>query len=373
MRVVLISLIAGFSVLIASCLKSNLVEPTAKQSSSSLAIGLSMRDAPSNVGSIVGILSREGNDTLKSNFTVSVDSAVCQFDNVATGTWHLQVDAFDQSSSLKYSGNTDVQVLPDQTTPVRLTLDTTSGSIYTTVTWGTQDTISTDMALEFGGTNGRVDFSPSPELRPKFMTAEMAVLFDTLSVFQPILVEGVSNVWNQASGFEITYENGYLYFEVAQSPIYRVGPRYSYIPPLHRWIHIASTFDGDTIKIYVEGELVAQQADTTQAYYAGSVGFSTGYAYNSYYGGPSYFKGGMDELRIWNYARTQSEIDSSMNSRLTGNEPGLVGYWDFNQNTSDTYALDRTGNGNNGQLVGGVHFVPASSLVTVTGIDRLHR
>ena len=40
-----------------------------------------------------------------------------------------------------------------------------------------------------------------------------------------------------------------------------------------------------------------------------------------------FFDGFISDLRIWNYARTQSEIQADMHKRLTGNEPGLVGYW----------------------------------------------
>ena len=40
----------------------------------------------------------------------------------------------------------------------------------------------------------------------------------------------------------------------------------------------------------------------------------------------------MDEFRIWNTARTESEIQSYNESNsLNGNEPGLVGYWKFDE------------------------------------------
>jgi hypothetical protein len=36
--------------------------------------------------------------------------------------------------------------------------------------------------------------------------------------------------------------------------------------------------------------------------------------------------GAVDELRIWNIARSQAEIQATMAVHLTGTEPGLVGY-----------------------------------------------
>jgi hypothetical protein len=37
--------------------------------------------------------------------------------------------------------------------------------------------------------------------------------------------------------------------------------------------------------------------------------------------------GAIDEVRIWSIARSQADIQSTMNTTLTGSEPGLVGYW----------------------------------------------
>ena len=54
---------------------------------------------------------------------------------------------------------------------------------------------------------------------------------------------------------------------------------------------------------------------------------------------PAYFNGYIDEFRIWNVARTASEITSTMKHTLVGNEPGLTGYWKFDE-TSGTTAAD---------------------------------
>src|SRR5690349_583599 len=46
------------------------------------------------------------------------------------------------------------------------------------------------------------------------------------------------------------------------------------------------------------------------------------------------FKGQMDEVRVWRTARSQTEIRENMLKTLRGNEPGLVGYWNFNDGTA---------------------------------------
>ena len=50
-------------------------------------------------------------------------------------------------------------------------------------------------------------------------------------------------------------------------------------------------------------------------------------------------------------ALTQSEIQNYMSCPPTGNEAGLVGYWNFNEGSGNT-VTDLTSNGNNGTING---------------------
>jgi hypothetical protein len=49
-----------------------------------------------------------------------------------------------------------------------------------------------------------------------------------------------------------------------------------------------------------------------------------------------YFKGGIDEVRIWDYARSQTEIQDYMNKCLNGLEQGLVGYYKIEEGSGTT-------------------------------------
>jgi hypothetical protein len=42
-----------------------------------------------------------------------------------------------------------------------------------------------------------------------------------------------------------------------------------------------------------------------------------------------YHKGLIDEVRVWNVSRTTAQIAAGMHTKLTGSEPGLFAYWDF--------------------------------------------
>ena len=63
----------------------------------------------------------------------------------------------------------------------------------------------------------------------------------------------------------------------------------------------------------------------------------------------------IDEVRIWNIARTESEINNNISSELSLPQTGLVAYYKFNQgisggnNSTETNLTDETGD-NNGTL-----------------------
>jgi hypothetical protein len=62
------------------------------------------------------------------------------------------------------------------------------------------------------------------------------------------------------------------------------------------------------------------------------------------------FAGIIDEFRVWNVARSHSEIQSALGDYLNGDESGLVGYWMFNEG-SGSVIHDGTASGNNGAIV----------------------
>jgi len=114
---------------------------------------------------------------------------------------------------------------------------------------------------------------------------------------------------------------------------------------MRKWIHIAGVLDVEnhTMNLYLNGELLESKATE------GSTGTDRAMPINigAMTDGSQFFKGFIDELRIWSVARTQEDIQSTMKEFLTGNEDGLVGYWNFDDGTAN----DLTPNGNNGTLM----------------------
>lgn len=124
------------------------------------------------------------------------------------------------------------------------------------------------------------------------------------------------------------------------------------------WYHIAYTFDGTNLKIYINGIVSDESA---QSWGVGGVNLI-----GSRDATTGAINGTMDEVRIYNRALEQSEItalynsglakiNASQNNQLTS---GLVGLWSFNGPDMDgDTAIDRSGQGNNGTLSGPVRTI----------------
>jgi len=122
---------------------------------------------------------------------------------------------------------------------------------------------------------------------------------------------------------------------------------------LHEWTHVACTYDGDSIIAYINGQSINSRAYSEDVY-SNSYPLYLGvwYQNNTEYS----FIGTMDEIRLWNYARSENEIQSTMNIGLSDADSGLVGYWKFDEGIGDTTS-DASGAGNNGLLVSGPQWI----------------
>ncbi len=94
------------------------------------------------------------------------------------------------------------------------------------------------------------------------------------------------------------------------------------------WYHVAVTYDGGTnvMTLYKNGAVVGTPVAVTPI-------TETLLHVGAYYNGASYFvwDGQIDEVRIWNVVRSGAEISGNQSCILTGDEPGLLAYYNFNQ------------------------------------------
>ena len=117
------------------------------------------------------------------------------------------------------------------------------------------------------------------------------------------------------------------------------------------WHHAAVTYSAGTYNFYLDGALdlsvplgTAFVPEATSIQHA-----AVGTAMNSSGTAGGFFQGVVDEARIWNVARSLTEIQATKNTEI-GAQAGLIGLWHFNEGSSTT-AVDASGRGNNGTLL----------------------
>ncbi|MDP2895979.1 MAG: S41 family peptidase [bacterium] len=210
-------------------------------------------------------------------------------------------------------------------------------------------------ALNLDGQTGYLQVADSEPLRSFTDAITIEILFKASS-FYP----GNGNVNSiLRKNLSANAENFFLRFRtvdgkpaVEMTPGSHIGLlRAPYDFETGEWYHLVGTFDGGAISVFVNGVRISSLRSSGQMYSdksdlvigKGDPEFSFG----------EYFHGALDEIRIWNIARSQKEIQAAMNTPLTGKEEGLVAYWNFDDGT----AKDLSPHGNDGKLDGGAKIV----------------
>lgn len=134
------------------------------------------------------------------------------------------------------------------------------------------------------------------------------------------------------------------------------------------WQHVAGVLDftNKTVRVYVDGELVgsldnALWASNTFTPGAGGAQFigASASLNNTMFG-----HGWMDDLRLWREPRSLESIAENMNT-IVAPQPGLLAYWKFDGDSSDS-----SGNGYTGTEIGGPEYQPGLPLSIQLFIDE---
>ena len=144
----------------------------------------------------------------------------------------------------------------------------------------------------------------------------------------------------------------------------------------NNWDHIEVAYDGTNMKFYVNTRLLRTQAVTTD-FTSNSNDLLIGT------NATTFFTGRVDDIRIYDYARSADQIKTDFAARGTkrgvaarfGDDDlsrklssGLVGYWKMDEGTGPT-ATDFSGNNNTGTLASGDSAPTWSSGKFGTGLD----
>ncbi|WP_298516525.1 LamG-like jellyroll fold domain-containing protein [uncultured Kordia sp.] len=206
------------------------------------------------------------------------------------------------------------------------------------------DGLTAGTALNFDGVDDRLTVSSGFTNDLSEITIETKVYFDNIDNWDAIL-----NYTNWAPGY-LHYQlntGGNLGWSVNGN-----SPTDQYVDlglQTHTWYNIAVSYSATdkVIRFYLNGVLQAQRTYTTALPLVANRQFIIG-AWNS----NRFLDGSIDDFRIWNTTRTETEIQETLNIPLSGNEAGLIAYYNFNEgqacadNSSITTANDLTGNYN---------------------------
>ena len=128
----------------------------------------------------------------------------------------------------------------------------------------------------------------------------------------------------------------------------------------NKWYHVAGTIDAknDIMKLYLNGSEVGRN-DFKQALHLRktTLPFRIGCSHEEERWDHASFVGQIDEVRVWNVARTEQQIRADMNKQLKGDEPGLIGYWKFDEET-DGRISDTSSFNHHGKLIGDAKLEP---------------
>jgi hypothetical protein len=258
------------------------------------------------------------------------------------------------------TGDTVVSVQWATLNPGRATVDTaglvTAGSPGAVQIVATFAGVGGSAAIQVIGTNYGLQFDgrdivvipDTPSLNHLTgLTAECWVLFDSVDAGQYTILKDNGGHRQWGIGLNGTTSPGPLRklraIIATTSGLHTVDGATTI--PFNTWLHVAETYDGSTLLIYVNG-VVDGSTTINETMIPSPVPLPVTMGNN-----PEAFPlhGQLDEVRVWDVALNQSQIQAGMSGELTGAEAGLVGYWTLDEGTG-LVVHDRTANGNNGTL-----------------------
>jgi len=236
-------------IIFTGCSKDGSSPMSADAGTGNMSLHFDKVNTPSNVAVITATLTRTGYSTISSNLNLLSDtSATISLSNIAAGSWHLLIQALDQSSTVTYKGETDVTIISGNITQVSLTLQQVQsgvGGIYIYVKWSSGT-----------ASNQWTDFPQNPILKTLYSNLDTYgvslpfVLYDngkykmwftnvdtyrtvgyaessdgctwSRTGAQPILAPGNTPVWDSGSVYSgpVIKINGMYYMYFSGSPDY---------------------------------------------------------------------------------------------------------------------------------------------------------
>jgi hypothetical protein len=307
-------------------------------------------------GDIVNLLStRPAQSTLDPKIELRNANGAILASSMGTGTIHWTLPQND-IYYVAVSANTAASAGSQSTYVLNVDVaDATAPSVISTTLPGS--TAASGSALNFDGITDHVMVSDAASLRPTSgVTLEAWVNFATDYASAARVIAAKAAGTGTSNSYAIWYESGALRGCVGTTSGIAAQLTYTWTPVAGNWYHVAFSYDSatGTQRLFVNGLPVNTNTTTLNV-----LGGASAYDSNPVLLGAdknnqqvsAAFSGLIDEVRIWNAARSQVDVQTFASISLGGDEPGLAAYWRFEEGSGNT-AIDSTANANVGSLGG---------------------
>ncbi len=338
MRKILILVIIICSFIVFTCTKE-LTSPLMSNEVGSISFRISRPLFFQNTTKIMFQLSIENFRTITDTILVSSlqgEKLYTLINNISIGLWKFEVKALDDSNKICYFETLEVEVIKDKIISVELK-------------WGN----NAGKAVYFENSENYISINNSPTLNSISSMLTLEAWVKPIDQEYNYIINKGGNKYTMELlgglrpafrflGLTIDYSNVRNYWE--RIVLYESISE-------NEWTHIVCTYSSNdsSLKIYINGNL------NQDVYATGLIQSSEDKLLIGAYFSENFrlfFKGYIDEIRIWNIVRSESEIKENMNRTLFGNEIGLVGYWSFDEIVENNIFLDGTQNNNDGNIIG---------------------
>jgi len=177
---------------------------------------------------------------------------------------------------------------------------------------------SSNFALDFDGVDDHVLFEPNLFETPQQITMEAWVKYQSTKTYMMVIsLEVYAFFLNrfEVGTFTPFFDGGSIH---ANDHAYGANLNDG------RWHHLAAVNDGQTLQVFIDGVFMGSVSETIYDVTSLNRTSAIGAQFDA---SEFHFDGIIDEVRVWNVARTPEQIQKNMHERLNGNEAGLVAYW----------------------------------------------
>ena len=206
-------------------------------------------------------------------------------------------------------------------------------------------------ALTFDGVDDFVDITPLPASVTNTFTIEAWVLPTVTHQLDAENASGLEGISGQRyliyPSWPVVEEAG-AGISVGTNGVSVYEHAYGYVSPLlvwsgnlTTWTHVAVVYTNKVPSLYINGQWVKTGLTGIKAIVRPCTTIGGGHF--------GYFRGSVDEVRIWSLARSAADLAADMNRTVASNASGLMGYWQFDEGYDNTIVDAATAN-NYGKL-----------------------